>query len=129
MDYSNYSIKEKALIAAIIMAIVENVQKFHGAGLGDDYMSRLIKAKMQQDFDENFLSVAKAEIAILYLPSAALETATLSPAVWKGIANQGVIINRMKKIFIDDMGKNEKAKFYASSSQLALFNVFNVRLK
>ena len=63
MDYSNYSIKEKALIAAIIMAIVEFARDFQGIGLGNSSLEQLLKAKSQQDFEKNCLSVAITEIS------------------------------------------------------------------
>lgn len=136
MDYSEYSIKEKVQIAAIIKAIVKIVQGFECKFVqriecrGEaSVLGKIVQATMIRDFEENFLSVANMEILKLNIPPAAMDTVTLSPTVWNSIKNKDKIIDRMCKIFIEDMDKSEKTRLYVFSSQIALANVFNIKLK
>ncbi len=129
MDYSNYNVKEKAQIAAIILATAEKIKAFQSLGLGNRPFDQHIGLIMLEKYNNNFMPVVKAELQKLNLPQQIIDNATLSPSIWKSMSNQGAIIERLKKVFITDLENNEDTKLYASSSRVAFLNVFNIRLQ
>lgn len=134
MNYSNYNLKEKAQIAAMINAMADKIKelsdRFHSLdSLGGGILAEMYRAKVEREFNEIIVPIAQKELSSLNIPEQLVKSTMLSPAVWKSMSGQGDIIEHMKKIFVIDLASNDKKKSWSFYAQLAIVNLFNVRLQ